>query len=570
MARKSRKTLNTLQAGESAAQNSSVVVKKENALPTGGYIRLSVENNGGETDGSIKTQIELVESYIREHEDLYLADLYVDNGYTGTNFERPEFVRMMEDVRSGKIQCIVVKDLSRFGRDYLETGYYIETIFPLLNVRFIAITDQFDSIRPEDLNSLTTPIKNMVNDMYAKDASRKMESYVEMCQKTGRFTQSSVPYGYVYSKETGKMTKDKEIEPYVYMIFTWGLSGVSREEIARRLELIGAQTPGININWKRGHRWTPITIKNILYNPAYAGFHVMGKTKKSIYRGIKAHWTDRDEWLYFPDFHEPYITMADYEKMEAIIDANQKRYDKQMEVWENRTEKIPDVFHGLVYCGGCGKKMKSDRGSHNKERKGMSYMSYHCRNPKVTGCVYRRYQQNYLKVVVMDQIKALLQSACDKNEVLRIAKIKYQAPGKPTPIERNINRLASNVAELDNKLLRAYTDYADHLLDADEYRAIKRKLTEKKQDTEKRKQEFEQKLSTLKVALQRYQEMTQRLQQFVENPVFDEEVIKGLISKIIVYDYDRIEIVFACDDVFHNALVDEFLASVEQEGVAAR
>ena len=207
MARKSRKNLNVVKAIEKykelEPQNAEAAdVLCPDALATAAYIRLSVENNGQETDDSLKTQIALVESFIREHNDLYLLDTYVDNGFSGTKFDRPEFVRMMDDVKTGRIQCVVVKDLSRFGRDYLETGYYIETIFPLLNVRFISITDQFDSIREKDRNSLSVPIKNIVNAMYAKDYSRKQEAFREMCKKTGRVMDINAPYGYRMAKET--------------------------------------------------------------------------------------------------------------------------------------------------------------------------------------------------------------------------------------------------------------------------------------------------------------------------------------------------------------------------------
>lgn len=158
MARKSRKNRNV-------ESNIQTVVKKENLLDTAAYIRLSVENGGNETDETLVVQQMLVERFIEEHPDLRLEEVYIDNGFTGTNFERPGFMRLMEDVRSGKVQCIVVKDLSRFGRDYLETGYYLETILPKLNVRFIAITDDYDSSRKEDRENISVPIKNMVNAM---------------------------------------------------------------------------------------------------------------------------------------------------------------------------------------------------------------------------------------------------------------------------------------------------------------------------------------------------------------------------------------------------------------------
>lgn len=171
MARKSRKNRNV-------ESNIQTVVKKENLLDTAAYIRLSVENGGNETDETLVVQQMLVERFIEEHPDLRLEEVYIDNGFTGTNFERPGFMRLMEDVRSGKVQCIVVKDLSRFGRDYLETGYYLETILPKLNVRFIAITDDYDSSRKEDRENISVElIQELVRSRMEKNEELQYESF---------------------------------------------------------------------------------------------------------------------------------------------------------------------------------------------------------------------------------------------------------------------------------------------------------------------------------------------------------------------------------------------------------
>ena len=180
MARKSRRA-NVVQEKKEELQVFASIIT-QNQLATAAYARLSVEK---ENDESIQTQIELLHQYIQNHEEYKLVDTYVDDGYTGTDFDRPEFIRLMDDVRTGKIQAIIVKDLSRFGRNFIETGYYIETIFPCLNVRLISINDEFDSSRAEDRNSMVMPIKNMINEMYAKDASKKRVLSFEMHSQRG-------------------------------------------------------------------------------------------------------------------------------------------------------------------------------------------------------------------------------------------------------------------------------------------------------------------------------------------------------------------------------------------------
>lgn len=295
MARKSRKNLNT---GLADVKTENRLAKAEDGkLLTGAYIRLSAENNNYDTNDSLLTQIDLVESYIKENPQLQLAETYIDNGFSGTNFERPEFIRMIEDVKCGRLQCIVVKDLSRFGRDYLETGYYLETIFPLLNVRFIAINDDFDSSREEDRNSLSIPIKNMVNAMYARDASRKCGVYHDMCLQTGKFHSMTPPYGYQLSEDRTRLVIDPETEPYVRLVFLWTLAGVCRSEIAKRMEILGAPTTSSINDPDSKPKWDAHTVKGILSNPVYAGYLVMGKLKQSLFKGIPRTFIKRDEWI---------------------------------------------------------------------------------------------------------------------------------------------------------------------------------------------------------------------------------------------------------------------------------
>ena len=572
MARKSRKNLNVVKAIEKykelEPQNAEAAdVLCPDALATAAYIRLSVENNGQETDDSLKTQIALVESFICKHNDLYLLDTYVDNGFSGTKFDRPEFVRMMDDVKTGRIQCVVVKDLSRFGRDYLETGYYIETIFPLLNVRFISITDQFDSTREEDRNSLSVPIKNIVNAMYAKDYSRKQEAFREMCKKTGRVMDINAPYGYRMAKETKRLEIDQSVAPYVRMIFAWALAGVPRLEIARRMEIVGAPTPAKHDNWKVENKWEDSTITHILYNPVYAGFHVMGKSKVSLYRDIRPRRLSREEWVYFPDFHEPYITMDDYASLEAMIGTIRKDRTERLKIREEAREQMRDVFQGKVFCADCGRQMNYGRGSHHRGYKDLSFQYYRCRYSKqYAKCNNKKIQQNFLKIIVMDQIRLLIQAVCDRDKVLQAAQDRFDKPGAMNPIERNISRLTEKEKGLENKILKAYMDYADNLLDEEEYLMIKKKLTDDKETVIAKKNVFQRKLTDVKASIEQYRTLADRLKKFLDVQEFDEGLVKELVSKIFVSDDGKVEIEFSCSDIFQNVLIDEFLASAKVGG----
>ena len=539
----------------------------KSGIPTAAYIRLSMENSGNKTDETLQTQITMVETYIHEHDGFFLQGTYVDNGFTGTNFDRPEFLRMMENVKRGEIRCIVVKDLSRFGRDYLETGYYLETIFPLLGVRFIAITDQFDSSREEDRNSLAIPIKNMVNAMYAKDFSRKQEAFHEMCRKTGKYMRKTEPYGYSYSEEEGRLVIDPETEPYVRLVFAWTLAGISRGEIARRMEILEAPTAtGSGRNGKRVE-WTSSTVKGILFNPVYAGFHVMGKSRVSKYRGVEPEKISRDEWLLFPDFHEAYVTMDDYERIEEMITNNHQNRDRQLEKNGESRERLKDVFRGMVFCAECGRQMNLNRGSHHRDYRNRSFVYYRCRyDSHYEENVANFVQQNYLKIIVTDQLRILIRTVCDKDKVLRPLETEYAKKGILLPMETNISRLTNNIRDLEERLMKVYLDYSDGILDEEAYVKLKSMYMQKKEEAYSRRRELYHRLELARQSVQRYHEMAARLEKYMDLSEFNEELTREMISRIIVGKDSRVELVFKCRDVFCDPLLDEFMNAPKEGG----
>lgn len=291
MARKSRKNL---QQPEQAATSVLLPELEEAKIPAAIYGRLSVEDD--EKEESMETQIALVQDYINRSRELSYVDTYFDNGFTGTNFKRPAFTRLMNDVRQKKIKCIVVKDLSRFGRNYLEAGYYIETVFPFLGIRLIAVTDNFDSTRKEDMESLALPIRNMVNAMYAKDISKKIWTSLQRKKEAGYAVGNDAPYGYIRNP----MTKRNEIDPeaafYVQLIFQWELMGVPIFEIARRMTLLQVPTPR---EWHRKmvegkevltcKKWGVTTIRHILENQTYVGDTINNKSTQKLFAGQDRH-----------------------------------------------------------------------------------------------------------------------------------------------------------------------------------------------------------------------------------------------------------------------------------------
>lgn len=266
--------------------------KKNKGIRAAAYLRLSIEDGDKAESNSIGNQRELIQNFVAERPELHLVGEYADDGYTGTNFERPGFTQMMEDIQSDKINCIIVKDLSRFGRNYLEAGYYIETVFPFLGVRLIAVNDNFDSTRKEDMESMALPIRNMVNTMYAKDISKKVWSSLQRKKEAGYAVGSDAPFGYIRNPVTKRNEIDPETAFYVQLIFQWALMGVAIYEIARRMTLLQVPTPR---EWHRKivegkdvvtyKKWGETSIRHMLANQTYVGDTINNKSTQKFFAG---------------------------------------------------------------------------------------------------------------------------------------------------------------------------------------------------------------------------------------------------------------------------------------------
>ena len=280
MARTSRKkiTANPVQA-----------VSPSQIFPTAIYARLSVENSGKDDEGAaLENQIAVCEEYIKACPHLELIETYSDNGRTGTVFDRPAFNRLMGDIRCGRIKCIVVRDLSRFGRDYVETGTYIERIFPQLDVRFISIKENFDTFATDGSNeSLMIPLQNLINDLYSKDISRKVFTALHIQMENGEFRWRKLPYGYMWNEDRTNIIPNEATAPFVRSIFAWKLEGLSIPQILDRLEAANAPIPETlqrvdnNMDGVNTVCWSKSTIFSILKNPAYAGDFGVGRSRKN-------------------------------------------------------------------------------------------------------------------------------------------------------------------------------------------------------------------------------------------------------------------------------------------------
>ncbi len=545
MARKSRKVLpKDTQAAAPA------ILSTEKKLATAAYARLSVEK---ENDDSIQTQITLLKNFITERSDMEMTDIYIDNGFTGTRFDRPDFVRMMEDVRCGKIQCIVVKDLSRFGRDFLETGYYIETLLPRLNVRLISINDEFDSFREGDINNIAIPIKNMVNELYAKDFSRKVTAYNDLHRERGDVKLLRSVYGYKRDIENNIYVVNPDTAPVVQMIFRWYLLGASSGQISKRLNSLQIRTPlaykaivekGEEFN-QEGDAWNSGRVRDILHNSVYIGDLTWGKRRKTLFRNIPEHKTPKDEWVVCHNMHEPLISKRDFEEVQRRLD---KIADKIKSAGNYEYNPI-DHFQGRVYCMDCQRKMRFSKYCYGN-RDG-AYYSCGCREIGADSEHHNLWKVNadFLKMVVADQVNYLVSWMCDRKKLVSRLQTELKKSGGTLKVQKRKLRLQMKAEEIEEKLTSLYENFAEGMIDSEDYKVMKERYLSEKDTVIEKLQTAETELRQAETQLERFVEMESRLGQYLGQSGFNDDLVQELVESIHISQSSGIEIRFVCEDL---------------------
>lgn len=380
------------------------------------YLRLSRDDSdvGDVTDregnlksesNSIGNQRELIRAFIHEQQDMELYDIYVDDGFSGSNFDRPEFKRMISDIEAGKVNCVIVKDLSRFGRDYIESGRYIQKIFPALSVRFIALTDHYDSFQADVSESgIILPVKNFINDSYCRDISTKVKSQFEVKRKNGECIAPFAPYGYKKAEnDKSRLVPDEYAADIVRKIFAWKIEGMAISAIAEKLNGLGVLSPKeykkSTGNYKGGFsgavksEWSSSTIKRILTNETYLGHMVQGKKEKINYKLKKSVDKPREEWIKVENTHEAVISEDQFQIVQNLL-----KVDGRV---SPVTEKN-SLFTGILFCGDCGEQMIKRTNRYKDTCK----VHYICSTKnRGDGCSRHSIEEEQLKEIVAEMLR---------------------------------------------------------------------------------------------------------------------------------------------------------------------
>ena len=445
---------------------------------TGLYARLSNENNGLEDDRSLQNQIKYIEEYIRKNPDLALVERYVDNGRSGMNFERVEFQRMMEDVKDGRINCIVVKDLSRFGRNHIEAGYYLEKIFPQLDVRFVSINDNFDSMVEGKKDGIMMPLKNMINEMYAKDTQRKVLATLRAQEKKGERAFTTAPYGYVVDPDCNyHLLADPETADYVRLVFSLSAGGLGSTGIADRLDRLQAPTPlaqmkkqGKRLNVADSRGWDYTSVMQILRNRTYTGATVYNTRGKGEYKVI-------------PDTHEALVSVEVFEAVNKDMDERWKKKSEAFKRGAKRSEQYPNILQGVFYCGNCGHAMLFDRTKNtntlrNFKYRCSDYSSYRKDSKDAPPCGVKltSVPEQVVYKFVLDQIRHQLRAGLELEELERL--LMTDAKEKA----RKLSVLKEQESGMKQKLRKLYEDFADKVITEEEYTEIRKTYAGKIKD----------------------------------------------------------------------------------------
>lgn len=517
------------------------------------YLRLSSEdvdlkNTDKSESESISNQRGLLQNFISSHSEFRGWEIseFCDDGWSGKNFERPDFLRMMEQVKQGKIQCIIVKDLSRFGRDYLVVGNYISRVFPFMGVRFIAVNDSFDSSRPQDIDSLDTSFKTLIYDLYSRELSGKVKNAKRMRAEKGLFLSPFAPYGYVKDPDDkNRLIIDEEAANTVRLIFTMTADGVRPTEIAAKFNREGVPTPMLykraagcsRDRWPSIHEenfWTQHNIFKILRDERYIGKCVYGKRE----RDMVGHWHSvkkiKSDWIVVADTHEGIVSKELFQKVAG-------RMKEYKEFTPSTSERNP--LRKKVVCGICGHAMSF---SNTKNAK------YHCRTEHLGtqfDCTSDGIMQADIHEMVVTLVRTYAAYAVSLEHLLLLQKERLQAERKSA--RRELGAFQSRKNQLEKTLQDLYEKLIDGNMDKDSYLSHKasihaqmQELTEKMEQLEKSSQDTSEQGGAF---IDKYKEYT-------ELETLTTEVARDVIKRVTVYKDGGIEIELALRDELEELL----------------
>lgn len=500
------------------------------------YIRLSREDTDKDkkdSSESVLNQKSLLKAFVLEN-GYTLVDIYIDDGYSGTNYDRPAFNRMISDIENGKINMVITKDLSRLGRDYIETGKYIEKYFPSKNVRYIAITDNIDTAL-DNINNDIVPFKAIMNDMYAKDISKKIRTALETKMKAGKWVGGRAPFGYkVDLEDKNHLVLDEEQALIVKRMFEMASEGITPYKIAKIFTEEKIKTPAqyLNFNWMKGSFeygiWHYRTIKLILSNQIYVGDMVQRRRSKVNYKIKKVIWNDPSKFIIVKNTHEAIIDREMFNIVQNIINKKSVKNNK----------KVSNIFDGLLTCYECGHRISIQAPRRKSETQYTMCNNYRSYTQKY---LCTPHSNNYFKLekVIIDEVRNICIKYMNYTNIQKKL-IEYEKKeNAKKDLTYQINDYERKIELLNINMDIIYMDNINGKIDDSRYRRVEKIINNDIKVIEEKKIILEKSLSNEKSV-----SVKEIISGFVNNLVPTREVMIKLIDRVEIHQDKTIDIYF--------------------------
>ena len=499
------------------------------------YVRLSRDDENEGDSNSIQHQIEILTKYCKDH-DISRYQIYKDDGFSGTNFKRPGFLDMIGDIEAGLVNMVIVKDMSRFGRNYLEVGLYTEIRFPEMGVRFIAVNDGVDS--DDQMGNDFTPFRNIINEWYAKDTSKKIRAVFRNKGMSGQRLAVNAPYGYIKG-EDGHLLVDEETAPVVELIFQLCVEGNGPGKIARMLKEREIPTPGTITFQRTGQtsryfpddpfRWNAATVQRILEQDTYLGRTTNFKTTKLSYKSKKTVINSPDKWAVFEGTHEAII---DKETWEIVQKSREHR---------RRPTKMGEMglFSGLAYCADCGAKLYHHRSiTLTKEQE-----SYICSNYQSR----KKCTAHYIRAVVLEQLvlqnlqRVVAYAQEDENEfVRRVMENKTAVQrAEQEQAKRKLEKQERRISELDRIIQQLYEDRVSGALSAERFAKLSGGYEKEQEELKQSAKELQAIVNTIETQAVNVQSFLKIVRKYTAPTELTPALLREFVEKIVVHAPDK-------------------------------
>ena len=523
------------------------------------YIRLSREDGDKVESNSITSQREILKEYLKLHPDIELHDFYIDDGWSGTNFDRPGFIRMMDDIYSGDVNCVIVKDLSRFGRNYTDAGNYLDNIFVRLQIRFIALNNGIDTAT-NNMNAatrcITVGVQNVINESLAATTSVNVRGTLNVNREQGKFIGSFASYGYMKDpNDHHKLIIDPETAPVVRMIFEKFIDGCSIIGIAKDLNEMGIPNPtaykklkGFNYKHPAGKKldglWPDSSVRRILRNEMYVGNMVQGKNTTISYKIKQCRAIPKEDWIIVEGTHEAIVDRETFDKAQSLFNQFIRKAPQKSEV---------DLFSGFVRCADCLRAMNKKTNSHPYG----TYHYYRCgtsRKMKKSSCTNHTIRIDKMELAVLASIQGMIDSAVEMDKLIKRINSSPVKKKESSHICSAIDTHTAELEKLKGMIIDLYPDWKSGIISKEEYFTLKEQLTEKTTSLEKALENLKRTNEEFKNGITEDNDFISHFKKYGKIDTLTRAMVVELIDKIYVHEGGRITISFKFTDAYEKAL----------------